>query len=136
MDVGEALAFVRQHHRAVLATRRADGRPQLSVIVAAVDDADRVVVSTREPAMKTRNLRRDPQVSLLVFTDDFFGPWVQLDGTATVLSLPDAMEPLVDYYRRLSGEHPDWDDYRAAMERDRRVLVQIRVERAGPDQAG
>jgi PPOX class probable F420-dependent enzyme len=136
MDVGEALAFVRQHHRAVLATRRADGRPQLSVIVAAVDDADRVVVSTREPAMKTRNLRRDPQVSLLVFTDDFFGPWVQLDGTATVLSLPDAMEPLVDYYRRLSGEHPDWDDYRAAMERDHRVLVQIRVERAGPDQAG
>jgi PPOX class probable F420-dependent enzyme len=136
MDVSEALDFVRQHHRGVLATRRADGQPQLSVIVAAVDDAERVVISTREPAMKTRNVRRDPQVSLLVFTDDFFGPWVQLDGTATVLSLPDAMESLVDYYRQLSGEHPDWDDYRAAMERDRRVLLQIRVERAGPDRAG
>jgi PPOX class probable F420-dependent enzyme len=136
MDVSEALDFVRQHHRGVLATRRADGRPQLSVIVAAVDDADRVVISTREPAMKTRNVRRDPRVSLLVFTDDFFGPWVQLDGPATVVSLPDAMEPLVDYYRRLSGEHPDWDDYRAAMERDRRVLLQIRVEQAGPDRAG
>ena len=136
MDVSEALDFVRQHHRGVLATRRADGRPQLSVIVAAVDDADRVVISTREPAMKTRNVRRDPRVSLLVFTDDFFGPWVQLDGPATVLSLPDAMEPLVDYYRRLSGEHPDWDDYRAAMERDRRVILQIRVEQAGPDRAG
>jgi PPOX class probable F420-dependent enzyme len=136
MDVSEALDFVRQHHRGVLATRRADGRPQLSVIVAAVDDADRVVISTREPAMKTRNVRRDPRVSLLVFTDDFFGPWVQLDGPATVVSLPDAMEPLVDYYRRLSGEHPDWDDYRAAMERDRRVILQIRVEQAGPDRSG
>jgi len=120
----------------VLATRRADGRPQLSVIVAAVDDAGRVVISTREPAMKARNIRRDPFVSLLVFTEDFFGPWVQLDGTATVLSLPDAMEPLVDYYRRLSGEHPDWPDYRAAMQRDRRALLQITVAQAGPNQAG
>jgi PPOX class probable F420-dependent enzyme len=136
MDVAEALDFVRHHHRGVLATRRADGRPQLSVVVAAVDDAGRVVVSTREPAMKTRNARRDPAVSLLVLTDAFFGPWVQLDGTATVLSLPDAMEPLVDYYRRISGEHPDWDDYRAAMARDRRVVLQIRVERAGPNRAG
>ena len=136
MDVSEALDFVRNHHRGVLATRRADGRPQLSVIVAAVDDAGRVVISTREPAMKARNIRRDPFVSLLVFTEDFFGPWVQLDGTATVLSLPDAMEPLVDYYRRLSGEHPDWADYRAAMQRDRRVLLRITVAQAGPNQAG
>jgi PPOX class probable F420-dependent enzyme len=136
MDVSEALDFVRNHHRGVLATRRADERPQLSVVVAAVDDADRVVISTREPAMKARNIRRDPVVSLLVFTEDFFGPWVQLDGTATVLSLPDAMEPLVDYYRRLSGEHPDWADYRAAMQRDRRVLLQITVAQAGPNQAG
>ena len=136
MDVSEALDFVRNHHRGVLATRRADGRPQLSVIVAAVDDAGRVVISTREPAMKARNIRRDPFVSLLVFTEDFFGPWVQLDGTATVLSLPDAMEPLVDYYRRLSGEHPDWADYRAAMQRDRRALLQITVAQAGPNQAG
>ena len=136
MDVSEALDFVRNHHRGVLATRRADGRPQLSVIVDAVDDAGRVVISTREPAMKARNIRRDPFVSLLVFTEDFFGPWVQLDGTATVLSLPDAMEPLVDYYRRLSGEHPDWADYRAAMQRDRRALLQITVAQAGPNQAG
>ena len=136
MDVSEALDFVRNHHRGVLATRRADGRPQLSVIVAAVDDAGRVVISTREPAMKARNIRRDPFVSLLVFTEDFFGPWVQVDGTATVLSLPDAMEPLVDYYRRLSGEHPDWPDYRAAMQRDRRALLQITVAQAGPNQAG
>ena len=136
MDVSEALDFVRNHHRGVLATRRADDRPQLSVVVAAVDDAGRVVISTREPAMKARNIRRDPFVSLLVFTEDFFGPWVQLDGTATVLSLPDAMEPLVDYYRRLSGEHPDWPDYRAAMQRDRRALLQITVAQAGPNQAG
>jgi PPOX class probable F420-dependent enzyme len=136
MDIREALDFVRTNHRTVLATRRADGRPQLSPVVAAVDDDDQVVISTRETAMKTRNLRRDPTVSLCVLSDDFFGAWVQLDGTATVVSLPTAMEPLVDYYRRVAGEHPDWDDYRAAMQRERRVLLRIAIEAAGPTRSG
>ncbi|SRR6266540_3879427 len=136
MDLDEALAFAREHHHAVMMTRRADGGPQLSPVVCAVDDANRVVVSTRETAMKTRNLRRDPRVSLCVISDGFFGEWVQLDGTAEVVSLPEAMEPLVDYYRSVAGEHPDWDDYRAAMERERRVIVRITAERAGPDRAG
>jgi PPOX class probable F420-dependent enzyme len=86
--------------------------------------------------MKVVNLRRDPSASLCVFADSFFGDWVQIDGRAEVVSLPDAMEPLVDYYRRVAGEHPDWDDYRNAMERERRVIVRIAVERAGPDRAG
>ena len=118
MDLPEALDFVRANHRAVLATRRADGRPQLSPVVAAVDDDDHVVVSTRETAMKTHNVRREPSVSLCALSDAFFGAWAQLDGTATVVSLPAAMEPLVDYYRRIAGEHPDWDAYRAAMQRE------------------
>jgi len=83
-----------------------------------------------------RNLRRDPHASLCVMSDGFYGEWAQLDGTASILSLPDAMEPLVEYYRTLSGEHPDWDDYRAAMARDRRCVIRITVERAGPDVAG
>jgi PPOX class probable F420-dependent enzyme len=136
MDPRDALEFVAANHRAVLCTRRVDGSPQLSPVVAGVDAAGRVVVSSRETAYKVRNLRRDPRASLCVFTDGFFGPWVQLDGTAEVVSLPDAMEGLVDYYRRLAGEHPDWDDYRAAMERERRVLVRITVARAGPDRSG
>jgi PPOX class probable F420-dependent enzyme len=101
-----------------------------------VDATGRAIVSTRETAYKTRNLRRDPRASLCVFDDGFFGPWVQIDGTADIVSLPDAMEPLVDYYRRVAGEHPHWDDYRRAMERERRVLLRITMERAGPDRKG
>src|SRR5947208_2180117 len=117
MDVDEALRFLAEHHRAVLATYRRDGRAQLTRIAATPDADGRVVVSSRETAFKVKNLRRDPRVTLLGLTDDWYGPWTQVDGTADILSLPDAMEPLIDYYRRVAGEHSDWDDYRAAMER-------------------
>ena len=135
MDIDAGVAFVEEHHQAVLSTFRRDGTPQLSPVTCGVQDGQ-VVISTRETAMKVKNLRRDPRVSLCVISDGFFGDWVQLDGTASIVSLPDAMEPLVEYYRSLSGEHPDWDDYRAAMVRDRRVIVRVAVERAGPDVGG
>ena len=130
MQLDRARDFLRANHRAVLATTRADGRPQLSPVACGVDPAGRVIVSTRETAVKTRNLRRNPLASLCVFTDAFFGGWVQVEGQAEIVSLPEAMELLVDYYRRISGEHPDWDDYRAAMVRDRRLVVRIRADRA------
>ena len=137
MDLDEARAFIREHHNAVLATRRRDGAPQMSIIACNVDADGKVVVSTRETAVKAKNVRRDPRVSVLVLPDNgVYGRWIQVDGTASVLSLPDAMEQLVDYYRTTAGEHPDWDDYRAAMERERRVLLRIELERAGPDAAG
>jgi PPOX class probable F420-dependent enzyme len=136
MDVSTALMSLRANHHAVLATTRADGRPQMSPIVASVNADGVIAISSRETAVKVKNLRRDPYGSLCVVNDGFYGEWVQIEGPATVLSLPDAMEPLVDYYRSLSGEHPDWADYRAAMERDRRVLILIRPERAGPNVSG
>ena len=136
MDLDAARAFVRDHHGAVLATRRRDGAPQMSPVSCTVDAAGNVVVSTRETAVKTRNVRRDPHVSLCVVSDGFAGPWVQVDGIATVVSLPEAMELLVDYYRSIRGEHPDWDDYRAAMDREQRVVLRIALERAGPDVSG
>jgi len=136
MDPDLARAFLSKHHRAVLATSRADGRPQLSPVTCALDSSGRVVISTRETAVKTKNLRRDPVASLCVFTDGFFGDWVQVEGTAEIVSLPDAMELLVEYYRAVAGEHPDWDDYRAAMRRDRRLIVRITITRAGPDKSG
>jgi PPOX class probable F420-dependent enzyme len=93
-------------------------------------------MSTRETAYKTRNMRRDPRVSLCIFVDKFFGDWIQIDGAAEIISLPDALEPLVAYYRTIVGEHPDWEDYRAAMVREQRVLVRITIERAGPNRRG
>lgn len=136
MDLEQARQFLRDHHRAVLATYRQDGSVQLSPVMADVDPEGMAVISTRETAMKTHNLRRDPRVSLCVMSDEFFGPWVQVDGRAVVVSLPEAMDGLVDYYRRVAGEHPDWDEYRAAMEKERRVLVRIHLDRAGPDRSG
>jgi PPOX class probable F420-dependent enzyme len=136
MSAAHAQQFLRDHHRAILATLRADGRPQLSPVLCAVDDQGRVLISTRETAVKTRNLRRDPFASLCAFGDGFFGEWVQAEGTAEVISLPDAMDLLVDYYRMTSGEHPDWGDYRAAMVRDRRVIVRVTVSRTGPSTSG
>jgi len=136
MNLDEARQFLRENHRTVLSTFRADGRPQLSPVAAAVDADGRAVVSSRATAFKVKNLRRDPRASLCVVADNWYGGWVQVDGTATVVSLPEAMELLVDYYRSVAGEHPDWDDYRAAMERERRVMVRIELERAGPDRQG
>jgi PPOX class probable F420-dependent enzyme len=136
MDLERAREFLAAHHRAVLATTRADGRPQLSPVTAGVDDDGRVLISTRQPAMKTKNLERDPRASLCVFTDQFFGEWIQAEGTAEIIRLPEAMDLLVDYYRRVSGEHPDWDEYRKAMTRDQRVMVAITLTRAGPDRSG
>jgi PPOX class probable F420-dependent enzyme len=136
MDIEAARSFIRAHHRGVLTTYHPDGRAQPSPVTVGVDDEGRVIISTRETAVKTRNLARDPRVVLCVFTDAFFGDWVLVEGQAEILHLPDAMEPLVAYYRGISGEHPDWADYRHAMERDRRVLLQITITRAGPDQRG
>jgi PPOX class probable F420-dependent enzyme len=136
MSAAHAQQFLRAHHRAILATMRADGRPQMSPVVCAVDDDGRVLISTRETAVKTRNLRRDPFASVCAFTDEFFGEWVQAEGTAEVIPLPDAMELLVEYYRMISGEHPDWSDYRAAMVRDRRVIIRVTLSRAGPSVSG
>jgi PPOX class probable F420-dependent enzyme len=132
-DVVKAAEFLRQHDRAVLITRRANGGIQASPVTAGIDGEGRAIVSTSERTAKARNLRRDPRAALCVFTERFFGSWVQIDGEAEIVSLPDAMEPLVDYYRRLAGEHPDWDDFRTAMVRDRRCLIRIRIEHAVVD---
>ena len=136
MDLDKALDVIREQHKAVLATMRDDGTPQMSPVLVAVDGDGRVLVSTRETAVKVRNLRRDRRVWLCVLPDGFFGRWVQVEGLAEIVSLPDAMDGLVDYFRRVSGEHENWDDYRAAMERERRVLLRVTLTRAGPDRAG
>jgi PPOX class probable F420-dependent enzyme len=136
VDLDAARAFLREHHRGVLATRLPDGGIQQSPVLVNVDGEGRGIISSRETAYKARNLRRDPRAQVCAFTDRFFGQWLYVEGRAEVLSLPDAMDPLIDYYTRFPDENPDWDDYRARMERERRVLIRIELERAGPDRQG
>jgi PPOX class probable F420-dependent enzyme len=132
----ELLEFIRPRHRAILLTTRQDGRPQASPVTAGVDDEGRIVVSTYPGRAKTTNAERDPRTSVVVLSDDWDGPWVQVDGRAEVLQLPEALEPLVEYFRVIAGEHSDWDDYRAAMTRQGKALVRIDIERWGPIATG
>ncbi|EFC84844.1 PPOX class F420-dependent oxidoreductase [Parafrankia sp. EUN1f] len=136
MDLDAARAFIRDHHRAVLATTRRDGTPQLSPVLVGVDADGALVISTRTTALKTANIERDPRVYLCVLADGFFGPWVQIGGTAQVIRLPEAHDALVSYYRQISGEHPDWADYRAAMEREQRCVIRVTPTAAGPQRSG
>ncbi len=136
MDADAAREFIAANHRAVMATYRSDGRLQMSPVGVGVDDGGRVVVSSRETAVKVANLRRDPRTSICVVSDEWYGRWIRVDGRAELVSLPEAMELLVDYYRGIRGEHPDWDEYRQAMLDERRVLVRIAIEGVGPTRSG
>ncbi|MET8575473.1 PPOX class F420-dependent oxidoreductase [Streptomyces sp. NPDC005012] len=132
----ELLDFVRPRHRALLITRRSDGSPQASPLTCGVDDAGRIVISTYPERAKTRNAQRDERVSVLVLSDDWNGPWVQVNGTAEVVHAPDSVEPLVEYYRNIAGEHPDWDEYRAAMVEQGKSLIRVTPVTWGPVATG
>ncbi|GHJ09937.1 PPOX class F420-dependent enzyme [Micromonospora humidisoli] len=136
VDRDALLDFVRPRHRVLLMTTRADGRPQSSPVACGVDAAGRLVISTYPERAKVANIRRDPRVSACVLSDDWDGPWVQVDGMAEVLDLPEALDPLVEYFRSIAGEHPDWDEYRAAMVAQGKSLIRITVEGWGPIATG
>jgi PPOX class probable F420-dependent enzyme len=130
------LAFVRPRHHAILTTLRRDGSPQMSPVACGVDGQGRIVVSSYPERAKVHNLRRDPRASLCVLSDDWDDAWVQIDGTAEVVDLPDALDGLVEYYRVIAGEHPDWDEYREAMRRQGKALIRVTIERWGPIATG
>lgn len=136
VDLAGLLAFIRPRHRAVLLTTRADGTPQGSPVTCGVDNSGRVVVSTYPDRAKAVNVRRTPRASVIVLSDDFGGAWVQVDGPAEVIDLPDSVEPLVEYYRNIAGEHPDWDEYRAAMVKQGKSLIRVTPQRWGPVATG
>jgi PPOX class probable F420-dependent enzyme len=132
----QLLDFVRPRHHAIVITARSGGRPQASPVTCGVDPEGRIVVATYPSRAKARNARRDPSVTVLILSDDFGGPWVQIDGDAEVIDVPEAVEPLVDYFRSISGEHPDWDEYRAAMAKQGKSLLRITPRRWGPVATG
>jgi PPOX class probable F420-dependent enzyme len=136
VGLNELLAFVRPRHSMILLTRRRDGSAQLSPVTGGVDEAGRIVVSSYPERAKVANLRRTAECSVLVLSDDFGGAWVQVDGTGEVLDLPEALEPLVQYFRAISGEHPDWDEYRQAMRDQGKCLIRITPARWGPVATG
>jgi PPOX class probable F420-dependent enzyme len=136
VDLDGLLEFVRPRHQMVLLTQRSDGRPQASPVTGGVDDSGRIVISTYPERAKTTNVRRQPQVSVVVLSDDFGGAWVQVDGDAEVLDVPDSVEPLVEYFRNISGEHPDWDEYRQAMVDQGKSIIRITPTRWGPVATG
>ena len=132
----ELLDFIRPRHQAIIITQQAGDRPQASPVTCGVDGGGRIVVSTYPERAKTRNARRDPRVSVLVLSDDFGGPWVQVDGDAEVIDMPEAADALVDYYRAIAGEHPDWDGYRQAMIRQDKSLLRVTPTSWGPVATG
>ncbi|HEX8508746.1 MAG TPA: PPOX class F420-dependent oxidoreductase [Propionibacteriaceae bacterium] len=136
VELAELLDFVRPRHRLLLATTRRDGRPQMSPVSGGVDGQGRIVIATYPGRAKTRNAEHDARVSVMVLSDDFNGPWVQVDGDAEVLHMPEAADGLVDYYRCIAGEHPDWDEYRAAMRIQDKSLVRVTPTRWGPIATG
>lgn len=136
VDHDALVAFLRPRHRGLVATIRTDGRPQMSPVSCGVDPQGRVVVATYPQRAKVRNARRVPWAALCVLSDDWDGPWVQVEGPVEVIDLPEALDPLVDYFRSISGEHPDWDEYREAMQRQGKVLIRIAAERWGPVATG
>jgi PPOX class probable F420-dependent enzyme len=136
VSVEGLLDFVRPRHHMVLVTHRASGGIQTSPVTAGVDEAGRIVISSYPDRAKVANVRHSADVSVLVLSDDFGGPWVHVDGTCEVIELPDAVEPLVDYYRSISGEHPDWDEYRAAMVAQDKCLLRVTPVRWGPVATG
>jgi len=137
VDLAKARRFLAEHHHAVLATQKRDGGLQMSPVTSGLDAQDRVIISSRETAYKVRNLRRDPVASVCVFTAAFHGGgWVQINGRAEVLSLPRALDGLIYLQRQVYGEHKSWPEFRARMERERRVLICVAIASVGPSRRG
>lgn len=136
VERAELVEFLRPRHHAVLITTKRDGRPQSSPNTCGVDTEGRIVISSYPERAKVTNIRRDPRVTLTVLSDEWNGPWVQVDGVAEVIDLPDAVEPLVEYFRCISGEHSDWDEYRQAMIDQGKCLIRVTIGSWGPIATG
>jgi PPOX class probable F420-dependent enzyme len=128
--------FVVGKHHWVLATTRGDGRPQMSLVTGGMLPSGRLAIATYPERVKARNVRRNPLVSVGVMGDRFNDAWVQIDGNAEVVDLPAAADVLVEYFRSISGEHSDWDEYRVAMAEQGKCAILIDPVRWSPVSTG
>jgi len=136
VDHGELVEFLRTRHKGIIVTRRSDGGDQTSPVTVGIDADGRLLVSTYPERAKVANIRKDPRVAMCMLSDDFEGPWVHVEGTAEILDMPDALDPLVEYFRSISGEHPDWEEYEEAMAKESKTLIRLTVEHWGPIATG
>ena len=133
MEIEVAQAFLRKNHWGILVMRRKNGSLQMSPVTVGLDEQGRAVISSRETAYKVNNLRRDPRAALCAITPTFHGEgWVQINGTATIVSLPGALDALVALHRQAYGEHKNWPEFHERMVRERRVIIRIEIETVGP----
>ena len=137
MEIADAQKFLAANHRGVLVARKRDGWPQITLVTPGIDAEGRIIVTSRGTTYKAKNIRRDPRVSMLIMGEQFSGSkYVQLQGTAEVIALPEAMDLLIDWHRRVRGENPNWDDYREKMKEEQRVVIRIKIEKVGPNRRG
>ena len=136
VDRATLTEFLSTRHHGLLLTTRKDGGPQMSPVTCGLDSQGRVVVSAYPGRAKAVNIRRTGRAAMCVLSDEWNDAWVQIEGPAEVLDLPEALDGLVEYFRGISGEHPDWDEYRRAMERQGKCLIRLTIERWGPVATG
>ena len=133
MEISDAQKFLRANHRACIAVHQRDGWPQMTFVSPGIDASGRVIITSRGTTYKIKHVRRDPRVSLLVFGEQYSGSkFVQIHGTAEIIELPEAMDTLIYWYKQVRGEHKSWDEYREKMKAEKRVIIRVTIEKAGP----
>lgn len=133
MEIADAQKFLQENHRACIAVRQEDGWPQMTFVTPAIDSQGRIIVTSRRSTYKVKHLRRDPRVSMLIFGEQFSGSkFVQIHGTAEILEQPAAMDVLIDWYKRVRGEHKNWEEYKQRMADEKRVIIRVAIEKVGP----
>ena len=133
MEISDARKFMRENHRACIAVRQKDGWPQMTFVTPGIDTQGRAIITSRGTTYKIKHIRRDPRVSMLIFGEQYSGSkFVQIRGTAEIIELPEAMDTLIFWYKQVRGEHKNWDDYRKQMHDEKRVIIRVNIEKAGP----
>ncbi len=137
MEIADAQKFLRDNHHGVLVTRKKDSSLQMTLVSPVIDDEGKVIITSRESTYKVKNIKRNPQISLLVYGDQFNGSnYIQIDGRAEIIPLPQAMDIVLDWHRQIRGVPANWDEIREKTKTERRIAMRVTIERVGPQNKG